>query len=79
MWTLNDFPAYGMLFYDNELCTKDGLLEECKFYKSQRYQVRSRAINSKQKRVAVKSMFYLPIIPRLKIMFALVHSASQMT
>src|ERR1051325_5133415 len=57
-----------MLFYDNEFGTQDGSLEECKFCNSPRYQVRSRAVNSKQKRVAVKSMFYLPIIPRLKRM-----------
>jgi hypothetical protein len=68
-----------MLFYDNEFGTQDGSLEECKFCNSPRYQVRSRAVNSKQKRVAVKSMFYLPIIPRLKRMFASMHSASQMT
>ena len=59
--------------------SQDGSLEECKFCNSPRYQVRSRAVNSKQKRVAVKSMFYLPIIPRLKRMFASMHSASQMT
>ncbi|CAL5192329.1 unnamed protein product [Lathyrus oleraceus] len=68
-----------MLFYDNEFGTNDGSLEECKFCKSPRYKVRSKAINRKQKHVAVKSMFYLPIIPRLKRMFASMHSASQMT
>lgn len=68
-----------MLFFDNEFGTNGRALEECKFYKSPRYQVRNKAINCKQKRVAVKSMFYLSIIPRLKRMFASMHSASQMT
>ncbi|KAI5443990.1 hypothetical protein KIW84_012571 [Lathyrus oleraceus] len=34
-----------MLFYDNEFGTSDGALKECKFCKSQRYQIRSKAIN----------------------------------
>jgi hypothetical protein len=68
-----------MLFYDNEFGTKDGALEECKFCQSPRYKVRSKAIDCKQKRVVVKSMFYLSIIPRLKRMFASMHNASQMT
>ncbi|KAI5401719.1 hypothetical protein KIW84_066259 [Lathyrus oleraceus] len=34
-----------MLFYDNEFGTNDGSLEECKFCKSPRYKVRSKAIN----------------------------------
>ncbi|CAK8543573.1 unnamed protein product [Lathyrus sativus] len=68
-----------MLFYDNEFGINDEALEECKFCKSPRYKVRSKAINRKQKRVAVKSMFYLPIIPRLKRLFASMHSESQMT
>lgn len=62
-----------MLFYDNEFGINDGALEECKFCQSPRYSVR------KQKRVAVKSMFYLPIIPRLQRMFASMKTASQMT
>ncbi|CAL5211853.1 unnamed protein product [Lathyrus oleraceus] len=68
-----------MLFYDNEFGTYDGALEECKFCKSQRYKVHSKTIDHKQKRVVVKSMFYLSIIPRLKIMFTSMHSSSQMT
>lgn len=68
-----------MLFYDNEFDTNDEALEECKFYKSPRYKVCSKAINRKQKRVVVKSMFYLSIIPRLKRMFTSMHSESQMT
>lgn len=55
-----------MLFYDNGFSTNDGALEECKFCKSLRYKVRSKAINCKKKRVAVKSMFYLLIIPSFK-------------
>ncbi|KAI5423193.1 hypothetical protein KIW84_046256 [Lathyrus oleraceus] len=38
-----------MLFYDNEFGTNDGSLEECKFCKSPRYKVRSKAINRKTK------------------------------
>ncbi|KAI5428694.1 hypothetical protein KIW84_033622 [Lathyrus oleraceus] len=34
-----------MLFYDNEFGTSDGALEECKFCKSPRFQIRSKAIN----------------------------------
>ncbi|CAK8543689.1 unnamed protein product [Lathyrus sativus] len=68
-----------MLFYDNEFGINDEVLEEFKFYKSPRYQVRSKAISRKQKRVAVKSIFYLPIILRLKRLFASMHNASQMT
>lgn len=62
-----------MLFYDNEFGINDGALEECKFCQSPRYGI------SKQKRVAVKSMFYLPIIPRLQRLFASMKTASQMT
>lgn len=68
-----------MFFYDNEFGTNDGALEECKFCKSLRYKIRSKAINHKQKRVVVKSLFYLSIIPKLKGMFASMHNASQMT
>ncbi|CAK8537135.1 unnamed protein product [Lathyrus sativus] len=64
------------LFYDNEFVTIGRALKECKFCKSPRYKVHSKAIGRKQKRVAVKSMFYLSIIPRLKRMFASMHSAS---
>ncbi|CAJ2641821.1 unnamed protein product [Trifolium pratense] len=54
-----------MLFYDNEFGTNDDALEECKFCNAPRYQVRNSDIHRKQKKVSVKSMFYLPIIPRL--------------
>ena len=68
-----------MLFYGNEFGTNDGELEQCKFCNSSRYLVPSKGVDRKKKRVAVKSMFYLPIIPRLQRMFASMHSASQMT
>ncbi|XP_058742465.1 uncharacterized protein LOC131614952 [Vicia villosa] len=64
-----------MLFYDNEFGTNDGALEECKFCKSPRYVVRTKAIDRDKKRIAVKSMFYLPIIPRLQRLFASMHSS----
>ncbi|XP_058776694.1 uncharacterized protein LOC131651025 [Vicia villosa] len=67
-----------MLFYDNEFGTNDGELEECKFCESPRYLVSSKGVNQRQNRIAAKSMFYLPIIPRLQRMFASMHSASQM-
>ncbi|XP_058739830.1 uncharacterized protein LOC131612031 [Vicia villosa] len=67
-----------MLFYDNEFGTNDGELEECKFCESPRYLVSSKGVDQRQNRVAAKSMFYLPIIPRLQRMFASMHSASQM-
>lgn len=56
-----------------------GALEECNFCNSLRYVVHSKVIDRKQKRVAMKSILYLPIIPRLQIMFASMHSVSQMT
>lgn len=68
-----------MLLYDNEFGTNDGALEECKFCKSPRYKLRSKAINRMQKRIAVKSMFYHSILPRLQRMFSSMHTATQMT
>lgn len=68
-----------MLFHENEFGTNNEALEECKFCNNPRYLVCSKAINHKQKHILVKSMFYLPIIPRLKIMFASMHRASQIT
>ncbi|CAL5194219.1 unnamed protein product [Lathyrus oleraceus] len=68
-----------ILFYDNEFGTNDEALEECKFCKSPSYKIHSKAINHKQKCVVVKSIFYMSIIPRLKRMFASMHSVSQMT
>lgn len=56
-----------------------GALEECKFCKSLMYLVRDKEVDRKKKWVAVKSMFYLSIIPRLQRMFSSMHSASQMT
>ncbi|GAU47859.1 hypothetical protein TSUD_243840 [Trifolium subterraneum] len=68
-----------MLFYDNEFGTNDGALEECKFCNAPRYQVRNSDVDRKQKRVSVKSMFYLPIILRLQRLFASMKNASQVT
>ena len=68
-----------MLFYDNEFGTNDGELEECKFCNSLRYLVHSKGVDRKQKQVAVKSMFYLPIIHKLQRMFASMHNANQLT
>ncbi|GAU32074.1 hypothetical protein TSUD_53420 [Trifolium subterraneum] len=67
-----------MLFYDNEFGTNDGALEECKFCNAPRYQVCISDVHRTQKRVAVKLMFYLPIIPRLQRLFASMQTASQM-
>jgi hypothetical protein len=68
-----------MLFYDNEFGTNDGSLEECKFCNAPRYQARNGDVHRQQKKIAVKSMFYLPIIPRLQRLFASMRTASQMT
>lgn len=65
-----------MLFYDNEFGTNDGELEECKFCKSLGYLVLNKGVDRKQKRVAVESMFYLPIILRLQRVLASIHSSS---
>jgi hypothetical protein len=61
------------LFFDNEFGINDGALEECKFCQIPRNSI------CRKKRVVVKSMFYLPIIPRLQRMFASMKTASQMT
>ena len=53
-----------MLFYDNEYGKNDGGLLECKFCHKSRYRHHNTGASNK-KPVAVKAMFYLPIIPRL--------------
>jgi hypothetical protein len=68
-----------MLFYNNEFGINDGALNECKFCNLPRYRVRNSEVDRKQKSVAVKSMFYLPLIPRLQRLFASMQTASQMT
>jgi len=68
-----------MLFYDNEFGKNDGELVACKFCNAPRYEVCDDADSRKQKRVSVKSMFYLPIIPRLQRLFASTHTADKMT
>jgi len=68
-----------MLFYDNEFGKNDGELVACKFCNAPRYEVCDDADSRKHKRVSVKSMFYLPIIPRLQRLFASTHTADKMT
>ncbi|XP_058752188.1 uncharacterized protein LOC131625341 [Vicia villosa] len=65
-------------YYDAKRVVSKLGLEECKFCESPRYLVSSKGVDQRQNRIAVKSMFYLPIIPRLQRMFASMHSASQM-
>jgi len=62
-----------MLFYDNEFGKNDRALEECKFCDSPRYRL------NRNGRTLNKSMFYLPIIPRLQRLFASMKTASHMT
>ena len=62
-----------MLFYDTEFGKNDGALKGCKFCDSPRYRL------TKSGRVPNKSMFYLPIIPRLQRLFASMKTASHMT
>ncbi|XP_019228470.1 PREDICTED: uncharacterized protein LOC109209617 [Nicotiana attenuata] len=59
-----------MLFYKD-----DAALENCKFCNQPRYK---KAINSKKKKVPVKAMHYLPLIPRLKRLYASMSSAPHM-
>jgi len=51
----------------------DGALVECKFCESPRYRL------TKSGRIPNKTMFYLPIIPRLQRLFASMKTASHMT
>ncbi|XP_070042526.1 uncharacterized protein [Nicotiana tomentosiformis] len=59
-----------MLFYKD-----DASLENCKFCNQPRYK---EVINSKKKKVPVKAMHYLLLIPRLKRLYALMSSALHM-
>ncbi|XP_016434597.1 uncharacterized protein LOC107760959 [Nicotiana tabacum] len=59
-----------MLFYKD-----DASLENCKFCNQPRYK---EVINSKKKKVPVKAMHYLLLIPRLKRLYALMSSAPHM-
>ncbi|XP_019240825.1 PREDICTED: uncharacterized protein LOC109220814 [Nicotiana attenuata] len=59
-----------MLFYKD-----DAALENCKFCNQPRYK---KVINSKSKKVPVKAMHYLPLIPRLKRLYASMSSAPHM-
>lgn len=67
-----------MLFYENDFNTNYIALEEFKFYQSLRYYIRCISNDRRQKRVVVKSIFYMTIIPIFPEMFASMHNASQM-
>ncbi|XP_047170715.1 uncharacterized protein LOC124839018, partial [Vigna umbellata] len=67
-----------MLFYDNEYGKNDGALLECKFCGKPIYQPRNTGATT-TKEVPVKSMFYLPLIPRLQRMYASTQTAGHMT
>ena len=62
-----------MLYYNN-----DGVLLECKFCNKPRYHAMNVG-TSNTKPVLVKAMFYLPIIPRLRRIFASMQITGQMT
>jgi len=67
-----------MLFYDNEYGKNDGDLLQCKYYNKPRYHA-PKAGKHRNKPIPIKSMFYLPIIPRLKRLFASMETTYQMT
>jgi len=67
-----------MLFYDNECGKNDGGLLQCKFCNKKRYHP-PKAGRNENKKIPIKTMFYLSIIPRLKRLFASVQTADQMT
>ena len=60
-----------MLYYNN-----NGVLTECKVCNKLRYRAKTIG-NSNKKPFPIKTMFYLPIIPRLQKMFASMQTASQ--
>ncbi|XP_020208847.1 uncharacterized protein LOC109793787 [Cajanus cajan] len=66
-----------MLFYDNDYGKNDGALLQCKFCHMPRYHDRNTESSTK-KLVPVKTMFYLPIIPRLQRLFASMQTAGHM-
>jgi hypothetical protein len=70
--TINCCVNGCMLFYDNEFGKNDGALVACKFCNAPRYEVCDDADSRKQKQVSVKSMVYLPIIPRLQRFYHIV-------
>jgi len=67
-----------MLFYDNDNGKNDVSLLECKFCGQTRYQIINPG-RRQTKPIPLKSMFYLPIIPRLHRMFASMQIAQHMT
>jgi len=67
-----------MFFYDNEYGKNDGHLLQCKFCHKARYHD-PKVGTSKRKPIPMKTMFYLPIIPRLQRLFTSMQTAGQMT
>jgi len=67
-----------MLFYDNDTGKKDASLLQCKFCHKPKYHPINVA-RRKKKPIPVKSMFYLPLIPRLQRLFASMQIAPHMT
>ena len=63
---------------DNEYGKNDGALLECKFGHKSRYRHQNTEASNK-KLVPIKTMFYLPIIPRLQRMYGSTKTAEQMT
>ncbi len=68
-----------MLYYNNEFGVSDGALLECKFCQEPRYRATKNSRSSGRKPIPRKSMFYLPIIPRLQRLYASMQTASKMT
>jgi len=66
-----------MLFYDNEYGKNDGHLLQCKFCHKTRYHD-PKVGTSKRKLIPMKTMFYLPIIPRLQRLFTSMQTVGQM-
>ena len=68
----------SMLFYDNNNGKNDSSLLQCKYCGQPRY--RTKHPEQRQKKpIPLKSMFYLPIIPRLQRMFASIQTTQHMT
>ena len=67
-----------MLFYDNQYGKNDGGLLQCRLCNKPWYHA-PKAGRNKAKPIPIKAMFYLPIIPRLKRLFASRQTADQMT
>ncbi|XP_045801466.1 uncharacterized protein LOC123895249 [Trifolium pratense] len=68
-----------MIFYTNEFGVCDGDLLECKFCEEPRYRQTKNSRSSSRKPVPRKTMFYLPIVPRLQRLYASLQTATKMT